>query len=182
MAVYAKHAQREILDPTKEKVYEFFRSFFQEIKSVFKDDFIHLGMDEVYYDCWESSPIIKEFMSINKLSNVSQVEQYYVQKTLANVKDIGYKYMTWQDPVDNGVKLAPDAVVQVWKDTELVPSFKSWREYILPVIRDNYQVILSSCWYLNYISYGEDWKKYYNCNPRDFNGKFTYAPLCLQFI
>ena len=103
--MFAKHAQKEILDPSNDKVYTFFKSFFQEIKSLFKDDFIHLGMDEVYYDCWLSSPSIKEFMQIYGLSNVSQVEQYYVENTLKNVKDIGYKYMTWQDPVDNGVKV-----------------------------------------------------------------------------
>lgn len=63
-------------------------------------------MDEVYYDCWLSSPVIKDFMTANNLVNVSQVEQFYVEKTLKNVKDIGYKYMTWQDPVDNGVKVS----------------------------------------------------------------------------
>lgn len=105
VAVFAKHAQKEILDPSNDKVYTFFKSFFQEIKSLFKDDFIHLGMDEVYYDCWLSNPSIKDFMQSYGLSNVSQVEQYYVENTLKNVKDIGYKYMTWQDPVDNGVKV-----------------------------------------------------------------------------
>lgn len=63
-------------------------------------------MDEVYYDCWQSNPDILQYMQDMGFVNVSQVEQYYVRRTLENVKDLGYKYMTWQDPVDNGVKVS----------------------------------------------------------------------------
>ena len=63
-------------------------------------------MDEVYYDCWQSNPAIQDFMKENGLVNISQVEQYYVRRTLDNVKKLGYKYMVWQDPVDNGVKVS----------------------------------------------------------------------------
>lgn len=34
-------------------------------------------------------------------------------------------------------------------------------------------MIVAACWYLNYIRYpypGQDWEKYYLCNPRDFQG------------
>jgi hexosaminidase len=72
---------------------------------------------------------------------------------------------------DSFSQLADDALVQVWKDTELVSTFKSWQDYIHPIAQKGYDIVLSSCWYLNYISYGEDWKKYYKCDPRDFNGK-----------
>ena len=69
------------------------------------------------------------------------------------------------------LQLADDAIVQVWKDTELVSTFKSWQEYTQPIAQKGYSIVLSACWYLNYISYGEDWKKYYKCDPRDFNGQ-----------
>ena len=62
-------------------------------------------MDEVYYDCWQSNPEIENFMKNNNMTETSQLEQYYVIRTVENVKDIGYKYMTWQDPIDNGVQV-----------------------------------------------------------------------------
>ncbi len=41
----------------------------------------------------------------HNLTKMNQVEQYYVKKTMSNVKKLGYKYMVYQDPVDNGVKV-----------------------------------------------------------------------------
>ena len=52
-AIYGVHAEREILDPTNEDVYEFMKAILSELKTVFKHEpYIHLGMDEVYPDCW----------------------------------------------------------------------------------------------------------------------------------
>lgn len=64
-----------------------------------------------------------------------------------------------------------DTLVHVWKDVYLDSSMKPWREYIVNVAQKGYKILLSSCWYLNYISYGPDWKKYYECDPQDFPGK-----------
>ena len=82
------------------------KNLYQEVKTLFPDDYIHLGMDEVYYACWKSNPNIASFMFQNRLRNVNEVEQHYVEKTIANVKDLGSKYVVWQDPVDNGVKVS----------------------------------------------------------------------------
>jgi hexosaminidase len=167
---YPDFSAREILDPMNPRAYEVMKNIFSELKTVFKDEYIHLGMDEVYYECWKSSPVVKKFMEENNYTEVSQFEQHYVSKTLQNVADIGYKYLIWQDPIENGVKAANDTVVQIWKDKELDSKMDLWREYIVPIARQGYKMLVSSCWYLNYISYGEDWKKYYECDPQDFPG------------
>lgn len=49
---YPYHAPYEILDPTKEFTYEFMRRFFSEIRNVTKDEYVHLGMDEVNKICF----------------------------------------------------------------------------------------------------------------------------------
>ena len=51
-AIYSVQAEAEILNPTLEGLYPVLRDILSEFKDVFVDDYIHLGLDEVYYDCW----------------------------------------------------------------------------------------------------------------------------------
>ncbi|CAG2116024.1 unnamed protein product, partial [Medioppia subpectinata] len=134
---------------------------------------VNEGMDEVNYGCWQSNPDIAKFMKDQNMTKVNQVEEYYVRKTLTNVKDVGYNTMLWQDPVDNGVKLDKDSIVVIWKDTYLDSNLDLWQNYISKIAKNGYQMVLSACWYLNYISTpypDKDWEKYYLCDPRHFNG------------
>lgn len=80
-------------------------NMFKEFKRVFPDEYVHLGMDEVYYACWNSSPVVAEFMKQHNWTSMHQFEQYHVKKTIKNVKDMGYKYILYQDPADNKVKV-----------------------------------------------------------------------------
>ena len=45
-----------------------------------------------------------------------------------------------------------------------------WEREMAQVTRRGLRTILSSPWYLNYISYGSDWTKYYLAEPLDWPG------------
>ena len=97
----------EILDPRLDETYEYMLELFQEFKAIFKDNYLHLGMDEVYYSCWMSNPDIIEWMQKMNFTSLHEIEQYYVERTLANVKNkVKIRYQQWQDPLDNGVKVS----------------------------------------------------------------------------
>lgn len=64
-------------------------------------------------------------------------------------------------------------LVEVWKDTVNSENFSSWQDYALNVSAKGYNMILSAPWYLNIISYGQDWKKYYMVEPDSFTSNVT---------
>lgn len=40
--------------------------------------------------------------------------------------------------------MSPDTIVEVWKDTQLKSTFKRWDEFIEPIAKKNYRIILSA--------------------------------------
>lgn len=172
-AVYGKHGKFELLNPILNTTYKFVRDLYEEIAEVFPDKYIHLGMDEVYHACWESNLNISEFMAEKGFGrDYKTLEQYYVRRVLDIVSSLNSKYVIWQDPIEQGVQAQMDAIVEVWKDSTLgLPGqFKDWQDYMVNITKKGYKTILSACWYLNKIFYGPDWKRFYQCEPLDFNG------------
>ncbi|CAL4094781.1 unnamed protein product, partial [Meganyctiphanes norvegica] len=176
---YPYHAAYENLDPTNNGVYEFMRSFLVDVKTSFKD-YIHLGLDEVFLPCWAGSPVVRKFMTENNYTEVREVEQHYVKEILRLAKDTPIQWITWQDPAERGIQMENDSLVQIWKDVSLSPTkMKGWREYVQDLTEKGYKVILSSCWYINFITYGQDWKNFYNCDPTNFVGTPAQKQLVL---
>ncbi|KAI2810900.1 hypothetical protein BLOT_002068 [Blomia tropicalis] len=156
------------IDPTKPNNFKFIRNLFTEIASRFKDQYIHLGGDEVSFDCWATNPSIREFMEQHQYGNdYTRLESYYVQKLVNIVKQLNRSYVVWQEVFDHNVTLKSDTVVHVWIGND---TSSTWSTELSKVTEAGYQALLSSPWYLDLISYGPDWRKYYESEPYSFDG------------
>ena len=47
-----KNGKHGPMDPSKPAVYQFVEAFFEEITQVFPEKYLHLGGDEVDFECW----------------------------------------------------------------------------------------------------------------------------------
>ncbi|CAG0887488.1 unnamed protein product [Darwinula stevensoni] len=153
------------IDPSREENYVFLEKFFKEVFNTFPDKFLHLGGDEVDFRCWSMNRDIAEFMKQNNISSYEGLEAYYIHRLIDLLDDISSKkktYLVWQEVFDNQVPLDPNTIVHVWKG--------NWESEMAQVTAAGKKALLSSCWYLNYISYGTDWENYYKCDPENFPG------------
>ncbi len=62
-------------------------------------------------------------------------------------------------------KLRDTVRVHVWKRA-------SWQMELDAITKSGHEAIFSSCWYLNYIKYAEDWIGFYWCDPGTFTSEW----------
>nr|XP_012639105.1 beta-hexosaminidase subunit beta [Microcebus murinus] len=161
------------INPILNTTYSFLTTFFGEISKVFPDQFIHLGGDEVDFNCWESNPKIQNFMKDKGFgSDFRKLESFYIQKLLDIIATIKKGSIVWQEVFDDKVKLQPGTIVEVWKNNR-------YFDEISKITASGFPVIISAPWYLDLISYGQDWEKYYEVEPLNFAGSQEQKQLVL---
>jgi hexosaminidase len=164
------------IDPTKEENYDFLFRFFKEVKSVFPDEYLHLGGDEVDPACWKSSPVINQFMKDRQIKSYEELESFFIQKMYGKLQSLDKSYLFWQEVFDNQDKLDQEtSVINVWKWY----GERNWPEELQKVTTAGFRAVLSAPWYLNYIHYGPDWTTYYESDPHGFNGTERQKELIL---
>uniref|UniRef100_A0AAY4DFY7 Beta-hexosaminidase n=1 Tax=Denticeps clupeoides TaxID=299321 RepID=A0AAY4DFY7_9TELE len=150
------------VNPILDSTYVFMANLLKEVTSVFPDSYIHLGGDEVDFSCWKSNPDIKAFMKkMGFGSDFTKLESFYIIVNISTM--LNRSSVVWQDVFDYHEINRPRYVVEVWK----------WGCYLCEVRRvtkAGHRVLLSAPWYINHISYGQDWRNSYTVQPQNFSG------------
>ncbi|KAI6649480.1 Beta-hexosaminidase subunit alpha-like [Oopsacas minuta] len=161
------------INAISDTTWPFLTALFKEIVTDFKYQYIHLGGDEVRFDCWKSNPSIQKWMKDMNYTDYAMFEQYYMSKLIELIEQLDKSYIVWQEVFDNGNKLKEDTIIHVWKGGAL------WTIEMRKITAAGYHTLLSSCWYLDLISIKPDYYRYFRCNPLDFGGTTAQQSLVM---
>lgn len=102
------------INPILDENYDFIYSLFDEIVDVFPDKYVHLGGDEVGFECWQTNQDILNYMKEFNMTSFVQLEEFYIQKLIDKVATLNAFPIVWQEVFTNGVRLPKGTIVHVW--------------------------------------------------------------------
>ncbi|KAI4469166.1 beta-hexosaminidase [Holotrichia oblita] len=159
------------MDPTREFVFSFLDELYGEIKSVFPDKYVHLGGDEVPFDCWKENPEIEAFMQQLHIGHdYKALQRYFMERMLNITRSKELAGIVWEEVFTTDAKMPQDTVVQVWRNKQ---------QLLDQITSKGYRALFSSCWYLDHLQSGGDWQQFYDCDPHDFNGQKDHLKLVI---
>lgn len=166
---------KAVLDPSKGKTYEFIRGIVADVVNYFKDEYVHLGGDDVKTDCWDKIPDIKRFMKEHNLSNYEELITYHFSREHEILKDLNAsrKIVRWLSDKKSGVKYSPETILHYWGQSQNIPKLKDLypnNKFILSPI----DFVHTDCGNEN--AYGgkascapfHTWSKMYNFEPTNY--------------
>jgi len=128
-----------VMDPTRDEVYDFLDRFFEEMSTLFPDQIMHIGGDEVHDAHWNENPQIQSFIKENDLKDSHDLQAYFnirLQKLLAGHG----KFMMGWDEIIHPDLPQEGIVVQTWRDHSSL-----WES-----ARKGNKAVLSAGYYLDY--------------------------------
>ncbi|KAM8892827.1 beta-hexosaminidase subunit alpha isoform 2-T2 [Spinachia spinachia] len=154
------------VNPVLPSTYQFMARLFKEVSLVFPDSHIHLGGDEVNFSCWSSNPDVRAFMKkMGFGKDFTKLEAFYMENIVNITSALKKTAIVWQDVFDYHELIPKDTVLHIWKGKPA-----SYQAELSRMTKAGMKVLLAAPWYINHISYGQDWREYYNVQPLDFPG------------
>jgi hexosaminidase len=138
--LYAHNINNIPLDPTQPHTYEVLEGFLTEMSTLFPDNTLHLGGDEIVFGCWLTNNAIADWMKQHGIKTGPALAQYFEENLFQDLQNINKTIVVWQDLFDNGVLLDKSrTIIEVWKTRSTIKS----------VAKAGFRTFLSAGWYLN---------------------------------
>lgn len=104
------------LCPGKEATFAFIEDVLDCVMDIFPSEYVHIGGDEASKSAWEACPDCRKRMREEGLSDVDELQSYFIRRVEAYVNSRGRRIIGWDEILQGG--LAPDATVMSWRGTE----------------------------------------------------------------
>ncbi|KAG0253279.1 hypothetical protein BG011_006440 [Mortierella polycephala] len=132
------------LDIAYEPTYKLIKNVYREVAKLFKDDFFHVGFDELHRFCYNYSTPSMDWFRANPQATYGDFAQLYLDKALPIFRDRrDRRLVMWEDVVTS----ADFAANKVPKDI-VMQSWNKGLENIKTLTQQGYDVIVSSADFL----------------------------------
>lgn len=129
----------EPVDPTNPEVYDFVETIYRDLSDIFPDSYVHVGGDEVNFDCWNNTKSIREWMEKNNVSTTVELYEYFETRLLHIVSDkLSKTPIVWQEVFNLNLTMSDRTIVDVWKGFD--------KNTVEQATKQSHRVILSGCW------------------------------------
>lgn len=116
----------DVLDPSSADTLPAMQAVVSTLAGLSIDSVLHLGGDEVAFDCWLASPAIVKWMKANNISSGAGIYEYFVRKSNAMALASNKSPMRWEEVWTNfGTTLDPRTIIHAWKTAASVASASS---------------------------------------------------------
>lgn len=102
-----------VLCPGNDSTYIILDTIFSQIARLFPCPYIHIGGDEAYKGFWAKDLRDQKLMAKLHLTNVEQLQSYFVKRMATMLASMGKKLIGWDEILEGG--LAPSATVMSWR-------------------------------------------------------------------
>lgn len=120
------------LCPANPETYRFVSRVLGEVSRVFPSEYLHIGGDEAGKQAWRTCPKCQALMKKEGLSNVDELQNYFIHRVSDIVSHLGRKMLGWDEIMDGGT-LPAGTGVMVWHDLDVAQK----------AIDEGYSVVLS---------------------------------------
>lgn len=89
--------------PCNDWVMDFCFKVWDEIAELFPSSFVHIGCDEVEKGTWGSSPACQAFMQQHGMTDLNEIQNYFVLKLQEHLQAKGKKVIAWDDVIEGNI-------------------------------------------------------------------------------
>ncbi|MGD1945141.1 MAG: beta-N-acetylhexosaminidase [Croceivirga sp.] len=128
-----------VMNPISETTYKFLDTFFEEMATLFPDEYLHIGGDEVKPLQWEENEAITAFMEDNSIEDFHELQAYFNIQIQKILKKHHKKMLGWDEIIHPNLPKEGIAV-------------QSWRSQksLWDAAKSGNRAILSNGYYLDY--------------------------------